>query len=303
MTLASPPREVRGVSEAAAAEREVWGRVSFGTGDDAPGICARSRACARPERVPGVPEGAFSLLQRSRIRVRIGGWKSGSRNEVNGGATGVRMKEAEVRRQIYALLKPVFSDYGFRLKRKDEEGFVRSTPWGRQAVGIPLWDYNPAFEFSLVISIRIDAVEAIIHQFSGSPAKYHDMSFTYIGKLDDFLTAEQSRVTVTTEDDIRVAVSRLDPIVRERIIPFLDKHQDVKSLDSVMNQNGVPDRLNNIWDAIYPIVVARQAGNSRFVNLVEEYRRRVEVFPPPEREKFDQMAAYLVNCPDTNKPA
>ena len=58
-------------------------------------------------------------------------------------------------------------------------------------LGLPLWDYNPTFEFSLNICIRLDAVEDVFHHFSGSPPKYHSMSFTTMTRLEYFTGAGQ----------------------------------------------------------------------------------------------------------------
>ncbi|HSU53551.1 MAG TPA: hypothetical protein VLT36_05800 [Candidatus Dormibacteraeota bacterium] len=67
-------------------------------------------------------------------------------------------------------LEPRIHDPSFRMN-KSEGAFVRVTPIGKQVIGVPLIDYNPDFKFSLNISVRIEAVESLVHQFLGSPQR------------------------------------------------------------------------------------------------------------------------------------
>ncbi len=104
------------------------------------------------------------------------------------------MKKQEMKNLLFEMLGAAVSGTEFRLKRSDD-AFLRKIPGGRQMLGLPLWDYNPEFEFSLNIGIRLDAVEDIFHRFSGSPsAKYQAMSYTTLTPLERF-TDGQSKYT------------------------------------------------------------------------------------------------------------
>src|SRR5262245_42883866 len=113
------------------------------------------------------------------------------------------MKKQEMANLIFEVLGGTLSGTDFRLK-KSEDGFVRKIPGGRQMLGLPLWDYNPEFEFSLNICIRLDAVEEVFHRFSGSQPKYHGMSFTTITRLEYF-TGGSGRYRVTSAGDVASA--------------------------------------------------------------------------------------------------
>src|SRR5437660_279142 len=95
------------------------------------------------------------------------------------------MKKREMANLIFQMLSGILSETEFRLK-KSESGFVRKIPGGRQTIGLPLWDYHPEFEFSLTICIRLEAVEEIFNQFSGTAPKYHPLSLTTITSLEYF---------------------------------------------------------------------------------------------------------------------
>src|ERR1700729_687774 len=122
------------------------------------------------------------------------------------------MKKQEMASLNFEMLSGILSGTDFRLK-KSEDGFVRRIPGGRQMLGIPLWDYNPEFEFSLNICIRLDAVEHVFHRFSGSPRKYHSMSFTTITRLEHFARGP-GKYKVTTEGDVTSAGVALSDVIR-----------------------------------------------------------------------------------------
>src|ERR1051325_1093655 len=143
------------------------------------------------------------------------------------------MKKQEMANLIFEMLSGVLAGTDFRLK-KSEDAFVRRIPAGIQMLGLPLWDYNPHFEFSLNICVRIEAVEEIFHQFSRSPPKYHSMSTTTITRLEYF-TGGSGRYKVTTAEDVASSGRFLSNVIRDRIIPFFNEHQDVQALDRAVN--------------------------------------------------------------------
>src|SRR4051812_18988835 len=128
------------------------------------------------------------------------------------------MKKQEMASVIFETLGGVLAGTDFRLK-KSEEGFVRKIAGGRQMLGLPLWDYQPEFEFSLNVCVRLEAVEEVFHQFSGAPPKYHTMSFTTISRLEQFTTGP-ARYRVTTAEDVASAGAALAAVIHKRILPF-----------------------------------------------------------------------------------
>lgn len=89
-----------------------------------------------------------------------------------------KMKNAEVREILYETLRPVLAPGNFRLN-KSQQAFVRDIACGTQHIGIPLWDYNPRFDSSLAMTMRIEAAEAITNRFSGSPPKYQPQELNH----------------------------------------------------------------------------------------------------------------------------
>src|SRR5262245_34505623 len=91
--------------------------------------------------------------------------------------------KAEVVRLIVDGLKPTVAPSGFSYVKKDGS-FVRAIDDGRQKLGVALWNYHPLFAFSLTMTVRLDAVQAIVNQFSGSPPRFHSITTTSLTQLE-----------------------------------------------------------------------------------------------------------------------
>jgi hypothetical protein len=202
------------------------------------------------------------------------------------------MTKRDARNCIYTELGNVLSRTDFQLKRS-EEGFVRRIRGGRQRIGVALYAYNRRFEFSIVISIRLDAVQNISNMFSGAPPEYHSETGTAIVQIEYFADVP-TLFHVTNEEEIRNAVAQLAPIVREKIVPFLDEHQDVASLDRALNRGAKSvDTSHHPYRGMYGIVVAKLAGNPDFDAIVERYLAEMSSMPAQDRDKFIRLVEYL----------
>jgi hypothetical protein len=201
------------------------------------------------------------------------------------------MKKREMANLIFEMLKCTLTGTDFRLKRS-EDAFVRQIAGGRQMLGLPLWDYNPFFEFSLNICVRLDAVEEIFHQFIDSAPKYHAMSFTTITRLEYF-TGGSGRYKVSTATDVEAAGDILSTVIRDKIVPFFNAHQDVQALDRAVNCQ-VPgiDITQNPSGAMHAVILARLAGNKVFEAVVAKHQAGLQL-PPEVNHPFNRLVEYL----------
>lgn len=201
------------------------------------------------------------------------------------------MKKPEMANLIFEMLTGILAGTDFRLK-KSEQGFLRKIGGGRQMLGLPLWDYHPEFEFSLNICIRLDAVEQIFHQFSGSPPKYHSMSFTMMARLEQFTTGP-ARFKVTTAQDVTAAGNILCSVIREEIIPFFDQNLSLHDLNRTVNAERPDiDITQNPSKSMHSIIVARVAGSEDFDRLVVKHRAEMQL-APGVAHPFNDLVRYL----------
>jgi hypothetical protein len=208
------------------------------------------------------------------------------------------MTQVELRELLHDRLAPLFP--GFEPSKK-EEGFVRKFDGGKQTVGVSLVDRWPLFlKFSLVLSVRLEAVQAIFNQFGGGPPKYFAITTTSATLLDYFFegTEQKKEFEVRDEVEIEMAMLELTPVVRDRILPFLDEYRTVDALNRGMNfGNEKFDRLNEPYRSMSALTVARLAKEPRFPELVARYRERVATCQAHDREKLAKLIAHLETLP------
>jgi hypothetical protein len=218
------------------------------------------------------------------------------------------MKKSEIRKLIYQTLSPAFVAGGFRLKTS-AEGFVRKIAGGTQSLTIPLWDYMPRYDFSMVMTIRLDAVEDITNRFNAAQPKYHPQTQTILTQLEHL--GARRRWQVVTESELSEALAEAETIVREKIIPFFDRYQDLSSIAVAANLAVAPAAVDpaqsggSLADralfssAMHParamsaMTLAYLARLENFDELARRYRRELHPLQPQQTEIFDRLLQFL----------
>ena len=216
--------------------------------------------------------------------------------------------KSEVRRLIVAAIDPVVSAAGFRFK-KASEAFVRKIKGGRQELALPLVDYNPIFRFSLVLCVRLDAVEELTNKFSGSPSKYHSMTLTSMTQLEYFGPATDSQhgawFELASETDLLKIMPDVLDLLRDRVLPFFEEYCSIEALNRGFNPVGTEhliradrdrrtfDASNLPYRAMAGIAVAYLAKDPRLAMLINGYRNQVTGLNDMDRTKFEELVGHL----------
>lgn len=203
------------------------------------------------------------------------------------------MKKGEVRKLIYSLIKPLIEDRGFRSNKGDFGGFVRAIPGGSQYLGVPLVDHNPTFKFSLIVAIRLEAVEEIANKFNAAPPKYHPDTHTFSSRLERFMPGQDTQFVVVTEEDIKAVVARLKPVVLDRIIPFLDETQNLQGIAKAMNVTEIPKVISGTGGGMRALTVARLIGHPDFDVIATGYQQRFSQLPKQFQDEFQNFVQYV----------
>ena len=135
-------------------------------------------------------------------------------------------------------------------------------------------------------------MEDITNKFEGTPEKYHSGTDTAGFLAERFMPKENEIFKVTVKYDIQSAVNRLAPVLRERVIPFLNEHQDLKSVAAAMNLTEIKDNAK----ALTAVTVAYLTNDPRFQEIVEGYRKRLSMaarFPERGVAKLENLVKYL----------
>lgn len=208
-----------------------------------------------------------------------------------------------VRQLLYDGLTPMVAEGDFR-PHKTSEGFIRKIPGGRQRISVAFWDYHPEYQFTLTLCIRLDEVEALCHPFAQTPPQYQAETLTSLTQLEHLgevgVPGRGVIYRVTTEEELAAALLPLSRLVAEKVLPFLDRHTDLASLDAAMNPEAaeLPDRraFNSAYHpyrGMTAIAAAYLVKNPRFESLVARYQEEMEGMISTERARFDRLVHHL----------
>lgn len=201
------------------------------------------------------------------------------------------MKKKEVRECIYALLLPLFVKSGFDLKKGADGGFRRVIADGRQEVAVALVDHAPVFKFSLVTTIRLDAVEDIANRFNTAPEKYHALTTTCSFRFEKFADGPAS-FEVTSRDEIIAAVDQLRTAIHGRLLPFLDATTDLAAVAKAMNLTEIPSIPPGGPDK-RALTVARLVKHPQFETIAATWQERLSQYPPAAQEDLAKFIQFL----------
>jgi hypothetical protein len=206
------------------------------------------------------------------------------------------MKIQEIRDTVYSSLAELLAGKGFRYVKKGEGQLIRRFKGGFQAISIPVYDYRPRFEISLLVKIRLDAVADMFNAFFEIHPKYRADSICAVADLRYFLGKDRM-FSVSTMTDVSEAIRFLTPIVTEKIAPLLDRCMDIHSVDQLLN-SGPPPRFAisdefHDTDAALSLIVARMANNPDFETLVSKYENAISSYYEEARLRFARLVEHL----------
>ena len=219
--------------------------------------------------------------------------------------------KTEVRRQIADAITPLVSSAGFKYK-KSASAFVRRIDGGRQELNVSIADYNPEFHFSLPLVIRLDAVQEITNSFSGSPAKYHDITVTTITQMEHlglpFNQGKSFAYRVKSESEFVSILPQVLDFVRNKVVPYFERYTTISAVNAGLNPpNAEHDAVSIPWPpdarafdasnypyrAMTAVVVAHLANDPRFASLVSAYRGQIRQCDEEDRQKFENAVLHL----------
>jgi len=211
------------------------------------------------------------------------------------------MKKGEVRDAILDELEKLLGPMGFRIQRTNAE-LIRKISGGHQCVKFALADYNPDFQFSIMVSVRFDEMREL---FFNTVAR--DWALTpkrprwgisiccsnFFAGLPDYLD-------VTSTEDIQRTFNELRPNINEKLIPFLRQCESLADFERMINagshryiQSGPPN------DAYFHIMAAYLANRDRFDEVVKKWEVLPDwpVIKESDRQIMRELLAYMNGSP------
>ncbi|KQY50490.1 hypothetical protein ASD14_12330 [Lysobacter sp. Root494] len=142
------------------------------------------------------------------------------------------MLKDDVRNAVFEAIATPLKAAGFKGSRR-EMSFRRVVPGGVHTLGMPLADYRPTYVFNLLVTVRVDAIEAITLPFSRIVTKYWERSSTLIIGPEFFDAPREHRIR--NEAELLIAVAESAALFEGRMLPWLDASTDLASIERQLN--------------------------------------------------------------------
>lgn len=192
---------------------------------------------------------------------------------------------------IVRELETMLSGAGFT-HESESESLTRPLAGGRQSIGIALWDRASAVDLSLLVAVRLNAVEDIFHRFSGAQPEHRILSDTIVTPFNYFVGGP-SKVRLVNEEELQTTLAAWREPMLAEVLPYLDTAQDVATLDKVVNiDRDILNILNPPHGEIGHIILAKLARNPEYRRLVDWYRAEI-VDIGMDAGEYERVVEYL----------
>ncbi len=211
----------------------------------------------------------------------------------------IAMTANDVRETVYESLAPLLVPKGFKLH--DREEYRRVLRGVRQTVSLRLVDYAPTFKFTLDFFFRVEAAETILQQFIEVLPQFRQVRETCCVTLDQLVPSAGEEIVVKNNRSLQKALSELKPALERDVLPFLDSHQDLNSIDHLMNSSCTREWFAHAYgpdSSMNSVIVARLAGNPDWEQLVSTHRQRLRGNVSDESlATYERLVQHLSQMP------
>lgn len=207
------------------------------------------------------------------------------------------MNKGEVRNAILDELENLLGPMGFRVRRTNAD-LVRKISGGYQCVDFALADYNPNFQFSIMVSLHFDEMRELFFKTVArdSPLTPDRAGWGISMCRSNFFAGLPSYRSVTSTEDIQRTFNDLRPNINEKLIPFLRQCESLADFERMINagsdcnmQSGPPN------GAYFHIMAAYLANRDRFDEVVKKWEILPDwpVIEESDRENMRELLAYM----------
>lgn len=198
------------------------------------------------------------------------------------------MKKHELLAELTERFSPLLP--GFRLRPRQSD-FVRATEDGEQVVGFPIVDYRPEFRFSVLFYLRVATVAKLRAALTG--ALVGEVS-TAVGGLSFFLPGSREEFSVRSREEVVPIVAGLEPTFLNKVIPFLDAHGTLASVERLVNAAGHGfDRTPEPFRGMNGLVLAFLARSPARWELAANLRAESSRWLATDQENLRRLFEHL----------
>jgi hypothetical protein len=218
------------------------------------------------------------------------------------------MNKSEAKALMTKYLLPTIEKYGYkeRKMKSSDFSFVKKRPMGEDEIIGGFMDYNPIQRIIYSFSKRQKPViDVLLHLQDkgvnlsppiGKPTGTIGFSYNTINNINSMVYLPDMR----TENDVEQCVSKMTNFMEETAFPLLDKFEDIREIDRVLN--GEEPWIFD-WQKPYVLggnfqlkrlIFAKLAGQGNYDRIFEFVRREfISHFDGPDGEGYKMQMGQI----------
>lgn len=224
------------------------------------------------------------------------------------------MTGKEAKNLVLKHFESQLNKVGFKQKKRSDTSIEFLKSYNENSfyyLGISIYTYSPAIQFGFVSSQRIAEVEKVFAEINKQVVLFDSYNkYTPTLYLNEGDAVELRTTSVETEEELITLFSRILVYFQKTTIPILEKFQDIREIDKLINGEG-----ENFWEdnnvrrpfelkdfyARRLIIARLSKTNEAFEELVEKVyainaKRRIEKGSPPlNRNDISNPINIIVN--------
>jgi hypothetical protein len=203
------------------------------------------------------------------------------------------MTKKEVTETLFSELSTILKPSKFKASKKDN-AFIRKVGNGSHWILIGVYDYNPLYQVSFHLGIRLDEVEEMFHKFSGTLPNYQHQSLTCSTPIK-FLSQENVDLyNVQSPAELAVVIRNFNQVYTKQGELFFSNHATAELLTKGLLTLG--DGFNSIitpYSYMKLLILIRLTNQGDYEKIKREAIDACSGLHQMDRNKLHALVDYL----------
>lgn len=188
--------------------------------------------------------------------------------------------EQTLKRQVFEAIRQDLADEGF--KSIVAKGiFTRRNAGIAHVFQLVTHTFRPGWAIHPEVGIRIDVIEDIFHEVSGTPPEYQKNSITVGNAVGSILLGDRRKYEfdLIEEAHLAPAIQGMREAFHEFAVPFFKKNGSIEAIDALLNAD--PGARRGVlgpgaYGIMRAVIVAKLLNRSDYDSLASVYSKQIE---------------------------
>jgi hypothetical protein len=203
------------------------------------------------------------------------------------------MNKKEVTETLFGELSALLKPAKFKASKKDN-ALIRKVANGSHWILIGIYDYNPLYQISFHLAIRLDEVEAVFHKFSGTLPNYQGQSLTCSTPFK-FLSLDNTELyNVQSPGELASVIKTFSDVYDQKGESYFSSYGTSESLTkALLTQSEGFNSLITPYNYMKLLILVRLTNQGDYEKIKHEAITACSGLHEMERTKLHALVDYL----------